>query len=415
MVLQGASVTTIAVSRAEQIIERERQHVLPVYSRYPVVLERGEGVWVYDVEGRRYLDLIGGIGVNALGYAHPRMVKVIQEQCAKLIHISNLFYGEYQGALADRICSLSGLDRAFFTNSGTEAIEGTLKIARAEGQRKSGPAKCKLVALEGSYHGRSFGALSVTGQEKHRRGFEPMLSGVTFVPFDDVDALRAAVDANTCGLILEPIFGEGGIRACSEEFLRAAREVTEKHDAVLIFDEIQCGLGRTGTVFAYQQFGIRPDALAIAKPMAGGIPMGAFLVRESLGDVISPGKHGTTFGGGPLACRAALEYFAILEDERLLENVKRVGGYLRKQFESLAREFSIVRESRGVGMIQGLELSVPARPIVEWAIQEGLLINSTHDTVLRVLPPFILKESHVDEAVSILRRLLTRASEQSLK
>lgn len=407
--------TTIAVSRTEQIIERERQHVLPVYSRYPVVLERGEGVWVYDVDGRRYLDLIGGIGVNALGYAHPRMVRVIHEQCAKLIHISNLFYGEYQGELADKICSLSGLDRAFFTNSGTEAIEGTLKIARAAGQRKSGPAKCKLVALEGSYHGRSFGALSVTGQEKHRKDFEPMLSGVTFVPFDDVDALRAAVDDDTCGLILEPIFGEGGIRACSLEFLRAAREVTEKHDAVLIFDEIQCGLGRTGTLFAYQQFGIKPDALAIAKPIAGGIPMGAFLVKESLSDVISPGKHGTTFGGGPLACRTALEYFAILEEEKLLENVKRVGAYLRKQFEGLEREFSIVREARGVGMIQALELSIPARPIVESAIQEGLLINSTQDTVLRVLPPFILEESHVDGAVTILRKLLAKASGQKVQ
>jgi len=343
------------------------------------------------------------------------MVRVIQEQCAKLIHISNLFYGEYQGELADKLCSSSGLDRAFFTNSGTEAIEGTLKVARAAGQRKGGAAKCKLVALDGSYHGRSFGALSVTGQEKHRKSFEPMLSGVTFVPFDDINALRAAVDENTCGLILEPIFGEGGVRACSHDFLRVAREITRKHDAVLIFDEIQCGLGRTGTLFAYQQSGIEPDAVAIAKPIAGGIPMGAFLVNESLGDVISPGKHGTTFGGGPLACRAALEYFAILEDERLLENVKRVGVYLRKQFESLAQEFTIVREARGVGMIQALELTIPARPVVEWAIQEGLLINSTQDTVLRVLPPFILKESEVDEAVTILRKLLTRALEQSLK
>lgn len=404
--------STTAVSKAEQIIERESLHVLPVYTRYPVVLERGEGVWVYDVEGKRYLDLIGGIGVNALGHAHPRMVKVIQEQCAKLIHISNLFYGEYQGELADKICGLSGMDRAFFTNSGTEAIEGTLKIARAAGQRKSGPAKCKLVALEGSYHGRSYGALSVTGQEKHRKGFEPLLPDVTFVPLNHVNVLRAAVDHNTCALILEPILGEGGVRSISPDFMRAARELTEAHDAVLIFDEIQCGLGRTGNLFAYQQLGIKPDALAIAKPIAGGLPMGAFLVKESLGDVISPGKHGTTFGGGPLACRAALEYFAILEDERLLENVKRVGGYLRKQFENLAREFSIVKEPRGVGMIQALELSIPARPIVETAIQEGLLINSTQDTVLRVLPPFILQEQHVDEAISILRKLLRKASDK---
>jgi acetylornithine/N-succinyldiaminopimelate aminotransferase len=394
------------ISKSEQIIERERRHILPVYARYPVVLERGEGVHVYDVEGKRYLDLLGGIGVNALGHAHPRMVKVIQEQCAKLIHISNLFYSEYQGELADKLCELSGLDRAFFTNSGTEAIEGALKVARAAAQNKRGGEKSKLVALEGSYHGRSFGALSVTGQEKHRKGFEPMLSGVTFVALNDFQALRDAVDENTCALILEPILGEGGIRSCTPEFLRTAREVTDKYDAVLIFDEIQCGLGRTGSLFAYQGLGVKPDAVAIAKPIAGGLPMGAFLVKESLSTAIGPGKHGTTFGGGPLVCRAALEYFSILEDERLVENVQRVGGYLRKQFEQLAAEFSIVKEARGTGFIQALELSVPARPIVEKAMERGILLNSTQDVVLRVLPPFLLKEQHVDEAVSVLRDLL---------
>ncbi len=394
------------ISKSEQIIERERRHILPVYTRYPVVLERGEGVYVYDMEGKRYLDLLGGIGVNALGHAHPRMVKVIQEQCAKLIHISNLFYSEYQGELADKLCELSGLDRAFFTNSGTEAIEGALKVARAAGQAKGGVGKSKLVALEGSYHGRSFGALSVTGQEKHRKGFEPMLSGVTFVALNDIQALRDAVDENTCALVLEPILGEGGIRSCTPEFLREAREVTKKFDAVLIFDEIQCGLGRTGSLFAYQAFGMRPDAVAIAKPIAGGLPMGAFLVKESLATAIGPGKHGTTFGGGPLVCRAALEYFSILEDEGLVENVQRVGAYLRKQFEELAAEFSVVKEARGTGFIQALELSVPARPIVEQAMERGILLNSTQDVVLRVLPPFLLKEQHVDEAVSVLRDLL---------
>jgi acetylornithine/N-succinyldiaminopimelate aminotransferase len=393
-------------SKSEQIIERERRHILPVYARYPVVLERGEGVYVYDVEGKRYLDLLAGIGVNALGHAHPRMVKVIQEQCAKLIHISNLFYSEYQGELADKLCELSGLDRAFFTNSGTEAIEGALKVARATGQAKCGVEKSNLVALEGSYHGRSFGALSVTGQEKHRKGFEPMLSGVTFVPLNDIEALREVVDENTCALILEPILGEGGIRSCTPEFLRVAREVTEKCDAVLIFDEIQCGLGRTGSLFAYQGFGVKPDAVAIAKPIAGGLPMGAFLVRESLATAIGPGKHGTTFGGGPLVCRAALEYFSILEDEQLVENVQRVGGYLRKQFQQLAAEFTVVKEARGTGFIQALELSVPARPIVDQAMERGILLNSTQDVVLRVLPPFLLQEHHVDEAVSVLRDLL---------
>ncbi|HEX6466994.1 MAG TPA: aspartate aminotransferase family protein [Terriglobales bacterium] len=400
----------MTASKADLIMQREREHVLPVYARYPVVLERGEGVYVYDVEGKRYLDLLSGIGVNALGHAHPRMVRLIQDQCTKLLHISNLFYHEYQGELADRMCQLSGLDRAFFTNSGTEAVEGALKVARASAYGKGHAAKCNLVALEGSYHGRSFGALSVTGQEKHRQGFEPMLPGVTFVPLNDIPALRAAVDDNTCALILEPIMGEGGIRACTPEFLRSAREVTEQHDAVLILDEIQCGLGRTGTLFAYQEFGILPDAVAVAKPIAGGLPMGAFLVKESLANVISPGKHGTTFGGGPLVCRAALEYFAILEEEKLVENVKRVGNYLHTQLQLLTREFSIAKEARGTGFIQALELTVPARPIVEQALAEGLLINSTQDVVLRFLPPFILQERHVDDAVVILRKLLEKAN-----
>ncbi len=393
-------------------MHRERAHVLPVYARYPIVLERGEGVYVYDVEGKRYLDLLSGIGVNALGHAHPRMVRLIQDQCTKLLHISNLYYHEYQGELAERMCQLSGLDRAFFTNSGTEAVEGALKVARAAAHVKGLGGKCNLVALEGSYHGRSFGALSVTGQEKHRQGFEPMLPGVTFVPLNDAAGLRAAVNDNTCALILEPIMGEGGIRACTPEFLRVAREVTEKHDAVLILDEIQCGLGRTGSLFAYQEFGILPDAVAVAKPIAGGLPMGAFLVKEALANVISPGKHGTTFGGGPLVCRAALEYFSILEDEKLVENVKRVGNYLRTQLQQLSGEFSIVKEARGTGFIQALELTVPARPIVEEALAEGLLINSTQDVVLRFLPPFILREHHVDEAMVILRKLLKKASGQ---
>src|SRR6266403_4024248 len=304
-----------------EIIERERQFLLQTYHRYPLVLQRGKGVFLYDLDGKRYLDFVAGLGVNALGHAHPRIVKVIREQAARVIHLSNLYYNEFQGLLAEKLCRLSGLQRAFFSNSGTEAIEGSIKLARLAGHRVGGDAKSRLVGLEGSYHGRTFGALSLTGQEKHRKGFEPLLEDVTFVPQNDIAALREAINENTCAIVLEPIFGEGGILECSPEFLRECRALADQHQAALIFDEIQCGLGRTGMLFAFQTFGVVPDIVTIAKPIAAGVPLGAFLAREQFATAISPGQHGTTFGGGPLACRVGLEYLAIVEEEKLLENV----------------------------------------------------------------------------------------------
>src|SRR5438093_4532311 len=295
--------SNLPMTTLEQIAELERKYLLQTYNRYPLVLSRGKGVFVYDIEGNKYLDFVAGLGVNALGHAHPRIVKAIREQAAKVIHISNLYYNEYQGQLAERLCHLSGLQRAFFSNSGTEAIEGSIKLARLAGHRVGGDAKSRLVGLEGSYHGRTFGALSLTGQEKHRKGFEPLLEDVTFVPQNDIAALREAINGNTCAIVLEPIFGEGGILECSPEFLRECRALADQHQAALIFDEIQCGLGRTGTLFAFQAFGVVPDIVAIAKPIAAGVPLGAFLAREQLASAISPGQHGTTFGGGPLACR----------------------------------------------------------------------------------------------------------------
>jgi acetylornithine/N-succinyldiaminopimelate aminotransferase len=392
----------------DEIIERERRFLLPTYNRYPIALERGKGVFVYDHEGKRYLDFVAGLGVNALGHAHPRVVKAIREQAARAIHFSNLYYNEFQGRLAEKLCQLSGLHRAFFSNSGTEAIEGSIKLARLAGHRAGGEAKSQLVALEGSYHGRTFGAMSLTGQDKYRKGFEPLLEDVKFVPRDDLDALRAAVDDRTCAVVLEPIFGEGGIYECSTGFLQECRALADRHRAALIFDEIQCGLGRTGTIFAFQTFGVTPDIVAVAKPIAAGLPLGAFLAKEEFASAISAGQHGTTFGGGPLACRVALEYLAIVEDEKLLENVSRVGGYLREQLKSLAEKHEAVQEVRGRGLIQGLQLAVPARPIVEQALAEGVLFNSTQDTVLRFLPPFLLEEKHVERGVRVLKKLLRK-------
>ncbi len=404
----SATVNPAAASRntLEQIAQLERKYLIPTYNRYPVVFSRGKGVFLYDTEGTRYLDFVSGLGVNALGHAHPRIVKTIREQAAKLVHVSNLYYHEYQGPLAEKLCQLSGLDRAFFQNSGTEAIEGSIKLARLAGHRAGGEAKSRLVALEGSYHGRTFGALSLTGQAKHRKGFEPLLEDVTFVKQNDVDGLRAAVNDNTCAIVLEPIFGEGGIYECSVEFLRECRALADRHKVALIFDEIQCGLGRTGTMFAFQSFGVTPDIVAIAKPIAAGLPLGAFIAKEEFATAISPGQHGTTFGGGPLACRVALEFLAIVEEEKLLENVNKVGGYLQQELKALAEKRGAGNEVRGRGLIQGIQIEIPARPIVDAALAEGVLFNATQDTVVRFLPPFLLEEKHVDKGIRVLKKML---------
>jgi acetylornithine/N-succinyldiaminopimelate aminotransferase len=391
---------------AEDVIRRERSCLLQTYNRYPLVIERGKGVFLFDLAGKRYLDFVAGLGVNALGHAHPRIVKTIREQAARAIHLSNLYYNEYQGLLAQKLCALSGLQRVFFSNSGTEAIEGSIKLARLAGHRVGGEAKSRLVALEGSYHGRTFGAMSLTGQDKYRKGFEPLLEDVKFVARNDADALRAAVHDNTCAIVLEPIFGEGGIHECSVEFLQECRALADRHHAALVFDEIQCGLGRTGMIFAFQSFGVVPDIVAVAKPIAAGLPLGAFLAREEFASAIAVGQHGTTFGGGPLACRVALEYLAVVEEEKLLENVNRVGAYLHEQLQLLVKRYAVAQEARGRGLIQGLQLEIPARPLVEQALGEGVLFNSTQDTVLRFLPPFLLQEKHVDKGIRVLKKLL---------
>jgi acetylornithine/N-succinyldiaminopimelate aminotransferase len=398
--------SSLLMDTFQQIADRERQFLLNTYNRYPLVLSRGKGVFLFDIEGKRYLDFVSGLGVNALGHAHPRIVKAIRDQASKLVHVSNLYYHEYQGPLAEKLCALSGLNRAFFSNSGTEAIEGSIKLARLAGHRAGGEAKCRLVALDGSYHGRTFGALSLTGQDKHRKGFEPLLEDVTFVKQNDVEGLRAAVNDNTCAIVLEPIFGEGGIYECSVEFLQECRALADRHRAALIFDEIQCGLGRTGTIFAFQSFGVTPDIVAIAKPIAAGLPLGAFIAKDEFASAISPGQHGTTFGGGPLACRVALEFLSIVEDEHLLENVNKVGAYLQEKLKELVEKRSAATGVRGRGFIQGIQLEIPARPIVDEGLAAGVLFNSTQDTVVRFLPPFLMEEKHIDKGIRVLNKLL---------
>lgn len=395
-------------TEAQRIIDLEREHLFQNYARYPLVLHRGKGCQVYDLDGKRYLDLIAGIGVNALGHAHPRITKVIREQAGLLIHSSNLYYHEFQGPLAQRLARISGLDRVFFCNSGTEAIEAALKMIRSHG-RKTSPEKFEIVSLDNSFHGRTMGALSVTGQPKYRNDFEPLLAGVRFVPANDLAALEQAVTDRTAGILIEWIQGEGGVYPLNPAFAAKARELASRHDALLAVDEIQCGVGRPGKHFAYQLAGsaIRPDIAVAAKPLACGIPLGAVMATERAASAIGPGMHGTTFGGGALACRVALEFLDILEG--LLPEIDRLGGVFRHRLSELMPKFGFIREVRGFGLMIGMELDIPGRQIVLDAMAEGLLINCTHDKVLRFLPPYIITEKEIDRAVKTLAKVLKKA------
>ncbi len=396
------------LSLPEQVKQLEQEYLLQNYARYPLLLHRGRGCYLYDTEGNRYLDLISGIGVNSLGYAHPRITKVIRQQAGLLIHTSNLYYHEYQGRLAERLAKASGLQRTFFCNSGTEAMEGGLKMIRAHGHSIS-PEKFEIVSLEGSFHGRTLGSISVTGQPKYRKDFEPLLPGARFVPRNDPQALEQVVSEKTAGILLEFIQGEGGIYPLSEPFVRKARELADRYDALLLFDEIQCGVGRPGTYFAYQlaEPQILPDVMVAAKPMACGLPLGAVVANEKAAAAIKPGMHGSTYGGGPLACRVALEFFDILDE--LLPFISTVGGYFRMRLTELARKHSFVKEIRGQGLMIGVDLEFPGKQLVIDGMAEGLLFNCTHDTVLRFLPPYILSEQDVDRAIMGLSKVFKNA------
>ena len=396
------------VSSAEHIKQLEQEYLLQNYSRYPLVLHRGKGCYVYDIEGHRYLDLISGIGVNSLGYAHPRITKVIRQQAGLLLHCSNLYYHEYQGKLAERIAKASGLQRSFFCNSGAEAIEGGLKMIRSHGHAIS-PEKFEIVSLDGSFHGRTFGALSVTGQPKYRKDFEPLLPGPRFIPRNDMGALEQVVNENTAGILLEFVQGEGGIFPMSEAFVRKARELADRHNALLLFDEIQCGVGRPGKYFAYQllENQVLPDIMVAAKPMACGIPLGVITANEKAASTIKPGMHGSTYGGGPLACRVAIEFFDILDE--LLPSIVNVGGYFRMRLTELARKYSFIKEIRGPGLMIGVELEFSGKQLVLDGMKVGLLFNCTHDTVLRFLPPYILTEQDVDRAIAGLNKIFKNA------
>ena len=394
------------------------QFLLPTYKRQPVVMTHGRGAYVFDSTGKKYLDFLGGIAVNALGHAHPRVVRVIRREAARAIHLSNLFHNAYQGPLARKLSEWSGMDRVFFSNSGTEAIDGAMKLARLYGRKPDEPAgttakKHRFLALENSFHGRTFGAVSVTSTEKYRLPFAPLVPGVDFVRFNDVADLEAKFDDTVCAILIETVQGEGGIYPVSEAFWNRAGSLATQHGALLIADEIQCGLGRTGRCFAYQKFSSKPDIVLIAKPLAAGLPLGAILTTEDVASRVSAGMHGTTFGGGPLACATALEFLHIVEDEDLLENIRARGSELREGLTKLATKFDFIRAVRGEGLMIGVELSVEGGPFVSEAMQRGLLINCTHDFTLRFLPPFLITRAQVREFLKLLELVLATTPRQA--
>jgi len=394
------------------VIQAEQKLLLPTYDRQKVLFTRGRGVYLWDSIGKRYLDFLSGIGVNALGHAHPAVQKVLKQQAGKLIHTSNLFYHEYQAELAKRLTRISGLDRAFFCNSGTEAWEGALKLARAYARVNNSnghKAKWRILALENSFHGRTFGALATTGQEKYRHPFAPMLPGVNFVAFNDRDDLKRQFDGSVCAVCLETIQGEGGIHPISPDFLQLARELTQKSGALLLLDEIQCGLGRTGKYFAYQHYGITPDIVTVAKPLAAGLPLGALLTTDRVASGMHPGMHGTTFGGGPLACAVAIEFLRQLDG--LLGHVSKLGKYFLSELQDLQSKHGAVKAVRGIGMMVAIDLESAdlAKAVVAQLLAKGILINRTHDTVLRFLPPYIAQKKHVDQVIDALDQALAAA------
>ncbi|MDD5628337.1 MAG: aspartate aminotransferase family protein [Elusimicrobia bacterium] len=386
----------------------EKKHLIQTYDRYQIALSHGRGAYLYGPGGKRYLDFVTGIGVMALGYAHPAVTRVLREQSTRLVHTSNLFYTPFQSLLAKRLAALSGLDRAFFCNSGSEAIEAAFKFSRAFARAEHQRGRVRFLALENAFHGRTMGAVAATFTAKYREPFAPTMPGVSFVRFDDVADLRRKFDAKVCAVCVEPVQGEGGIRPVSRGFLREARRLTRKTGALLICDEIQCGLGRTGRMFAFQHSGIKPDLVTLAKPLAAGLPLGAVLATNRVARAITPGMHGTTFGGGPLACAVALEVLAVLERDRLLARARELGSYFLSRLQALAAKHDAVKEARGLGLMLALELKDEgvAKTVQKRLLARGIIINRTHGTTLRLLPPYIIRRGQIDEVVAALDEAL---------
>lgn len=390
----------------EELKDDAAKYLMQTYSRQPISIARGRGAKVYDLEGREYLDFVGGIAVNVLGHGHPDLVQAIQRQATQLIHTSNLYYTEPQVKLAQLLVDHSFASRVFFCNSGAEANEAAIKLARRYGHERHGAHRFEVITMKNSFHGRTLGMLTATGQDKVQKGFEPLMPGFAYAPFNDFSALESLVTDRTAAIMLEPIQAEGGVHVATRDYLRSLRDFCTQKDILLIFDEIQTGIGRTGTFFAYEQLGVKPDIMTLAKGLAGGVPIGACLATEPVASAFVPGSHASTFGGNPLACAAALAVCRVLLEGRVLDHAKRMGEYLSKGLTDCKDRYRIVKEVRGLGLLQGMELEADARAVVSDALARGLLINAATDRVLRFVPPLIVSQQEIDKLLELLGTLL---------
>lgn len=394
-----------------ELIEKGSSYVLNTYNRFKLVLDSGEGSYLYDQQGKKYLDFVAGIAVNNIGYHNTKYLSDVEFQLKKLIHCSNLYWNEPMIELAEKLVLDSGLDKVFFCNSGAEANEAALKLARKYGMQTKGAEAYEVVSMKQSFHGRTTGALSLTGQEKYQSGFNPLLQGIQFAELNNFDSVVSMVNQKTCAIIIEPIQGEGGIIPCEKEFLSKIRALCNEKDILLIFDEIQCGIGRTGKFFAYQNYEIMPDIVTLAKGVAGGIPMGGMLVSEKYAGVFTPGTHASTFGGNPLACAAGLSIYSIVANSEFLEAVMEKGIYMRQQLETLKRQFSTIFEVRGLGLMLGIEFSIPVGPIVASSMESGLLLIGAGEKVIRLVPALTISTDEIDEGIRILVQVLETIAE----
>jgi acetylornithine aminotransferase len=392
----------------EEVKDGAARYLMQTYARQPISIQRGRGSKVYDMEGREYIDFVGGIAVNILGHGHPDLVQAIQRQAAQLIHISNLYYTEPQVKLAQVLVDHSFADRVFFCNSGAEANEAAIKLARRYGHAKHGADRYEIITMKNSFHGRTLATMTATGQEKVQKGFEPLMPGFVYASFNDFGAIESMVSDKTTGIMLEPVQGEGGVHVADRDYLRNLRELCTQQDILLIFDEIQTGMGRTGTLFAYEQLGVQPDIMTLAKGLGGGMPIGACLAKESVAAVFTPGVHASTFGGNPLACAAALAVCRALLEGRLLDRAKRMGEYLAKGLAECKGRHRVVREVRGLGLLQGMELDIDAKAVVADCLARGILVNATSERVLRFVPPLVITQREIDRLLEILSAIFTQ-------
>ncbi|MEQ1626589.1 MAG: acetylornithine transaminase [Nitrospira sp.] len=392
----------------EELKDFAAKYLMQTYARQPISIVRGRGAKVYDMEGREYIDFVGGIAVNILGHGHPDLVQAIQRQAAQLIHVSNLYYTEPQVRLAQMLVDHSCADRVFFCNSGAEANEAAIKLARRYGHEKHGANRFEIITMKNSFHGRTMATLTATGQEKVQKGFEPLVPGFVYAPFNDFAAIESLVTDKTTAIMLEPIQGEGGVHVADQAYLKSLRELCTQKDILLIFDEVQTGMGRTGTLFAYEQLGVEPDIMTLAKGLGGGMPIGACLAKDAVAAVFTAGTHASTFGGNPLACAAGLAVCRILIEGRVLEQARRMGDYLAKELADFKDRHRAVRDVRGLGLLQGLEVEIDAKAVVADCLTRGVLVNATSERVLRFVPPLIITQAEIDRVLEILSSIFNQ-------